>query len=191
MPIVGSFAGASARAYGLGAGVQIGDFESIQTITLTGTQASIEFTSIPQTYTHLQVRGILRGSSASTDLNNEVQFNSDTSANYSVHGLYGTGSAAVSYADVSSTFARAARITAASSSASMFGAMVTDILDYANTNKYKTMRTITGNDQNGSGLVFVNSSNWRSTSAITSIKFYPATGSFVQYSSLALYGVKA
>jgi hypothetical protein len=170
---------------------KLSDFFQIATTTLATTTASIEFTSIPQDYTHLQIRGILRGSSASTDLNVEVQFNSDTATNYSVHGLYGTGSAAVSYADVSSTFARAARITAASSSASFFGSMVTDILDYANTNKYKTMRTITGNDQNGSGLVFMNSSNWRSTSAITSIKLYPATGSFVQYSSLALYGVKA
>lgn len=167
------------------------DFYQIATTTLATTTASIEFTGIPSTYTHLQVRGILRGSSASTDLNVEVQFNSDTSTNYSIHGLYGTGSAAVSYQDLSSTFARTARIPAASSSASMFGAMVTDILDYANTSKYKTMRTITGNDQNGSGLVFVNSSHWRSTSAITSIKLYPATGSFVQYSSLALYGVKA
>ena len=183
MPIFGITASSNQFA-------RLGDFSQIATTTLATTTASIEFTSIPQTYTHLQIRGILRGSSASTDLNVEVQFNSDTSANYSIHGLYGTGSAAVSYGDVSSSNGRAARITGASSSASMFGVMVTDILDYANTNKYKTMRTITGHDQNGSGLVFMNSSNWRSTSAITSIKLYPATGSFVQYSSLALYGIK-
>ena len=58
-------------------------------------------------------------------------------------------------------------------------------------NKYKTLRVMGGADLNGSGQAHFNSGNWRNTNAITSIKVYPYTGSFAQYTSLALYGVTA
>jgi hypothetical protein len=193
MPIVGSFAGASARAYGLGAGgVQIGDFESIQTITLTTTTASIEFISIPATYTHLQIRGLLRTSTANTNFDNALmQLNSDTASNYSWHLIQGTGASAGSGAGSSQTSMRCGEIPRNNVTASVFGVVVIDILDYANTNKYKTIRTINGVDANGSGAARLDSGNWRNTAAISSIKIFPDANSFVQYSSLALYGVKA
>ena len=81
MPIVGSFAGASARAYGLGAGgVAIGDFESISTTVLTGNQSTIDFTSIPQTFTHLQLRIIGRNNLVGSNQREyfKCNFNSDT-----------------------------------------------------------------------------------------------------------------
>jgi len=64
-----------------------------------------------------------------------------------------------------------------------------DIFDYSNTNKFKTSRELGGYDLNGSGGVGFISGNFRSTSAITSIAFAGTT--FQQYSSFALYGVKA
>jgi hypothetical protein len=82
------------------------------------------------------------------------------------------------------------RITAANSTANIFGVGISDILDYANTNKHKTIRSISGHDQNGSGFVFLFSANWRNTNAITSIKLFPAAGSFAQNSTIALYGIK-
>jgi len=193
MPIRGSFAGASARAYGLGAGAILpGDFESIQTITAGSAVASIEFTSIPSNYTHLQIRYVGRNNGATTDSNVELQFNSDTAANYSQHGLYSNNlSTPGSFANINQTNILAGRITGANSSASIFGSCVIDILDYANTNKYKTTRTLTSNDQNGSGFIFFESGNWRSTSAITSILIKPADGySWVTNSTFALYGIK-
>jgi hypothetical protein len=37
----------------------VGDFESIATVSVgSGGAADVEFTSIPATYTHLQIRGI-------------------------------------------------------------------------------------------------------------------------------------
>jgi hypothetical protein len=66
--------------------------------------------------------------------------------------------------------------------------MVMDILDYANTNKYKTTRALYSWDSNGSGYVEFNSNNWRSTSAITSIVLTPAN-SFAQYTNISIYGV--
>ena len=191
MPIVGSFAGASARAYGLGAGVAIGDFESIASVTLSSSQTSIAFSSIAATYTHLQIRGIIRTdrSAAAQDVI-KMRFNSDTTeTNYYNHYITGDGSSASSVANNNSTIG----ITSSTNATSQIqGIIVIDILDYANTNKYKTSRTLTGTDQNGSGQVWLASHLWKSTNAITSISFVPNLGTnFVQYSSLALYGVKA
>ena len=79
-----------------------------------------------------------------------------------------------------------------SNTTSTFAAHIFDILDYANINKYKTMRSLSGQDTNNAtyGYVFFNSSLWQSTNAITSISMAPSSGTFNQYSSFALYGVK-
>jgi hypothetical protein len=192
MPIVGSFAGASARAYGLGAGVAIGDFQSIATVTVGSAVPNIEFTSIPATYTHLQVRLTAQNDQGVTNTGMLIQFNSDTGNNYSWHRVFGNGAIVQSTNTTSTSSMRIDRIAAYSSANSIFGVCVCDILEYANTNIYKTIRNIGGSDNNGSGVVALNSGNWRSTSAITSIKFVPADGgNFNQYSSFALYGVKA
>jgi hypothetical protein len=68
--------------------------------------------------------------------------------------------------------------------------VILDILDYADTNKFKTTRSLTGFDRNGAGSVSFNSGNWRSGSAITSIRLFAGNNAFAQYSSLALYGIK-
>ena len=194
MPIVGSFAGASARAYGLGAGVLVGDFESISTTTLTGDQSTINFTSIPQTFTHLQLRIIGRNNRVGAGLLEyfKMQFNSDTTtANYYRHEVIadGSGTGAVgNYQDGGISLGPTINST------SIFSAHIVDILDYTNTNKYKTVRTIAGYDANGSGQVHINSGVWLSTTAITAINLSPfisGANSFTQYSSFALYGVKA
>ena len=169
-----------------GAAPAVGDFESIQTYTLTGTQASVEFTGISGSYKHLQLRILQR---STTPNNTNMQFNSDTGSNYNWHELYGDGSSAASASSAGSvTFMKASYLE--SVTAGYVGASVIDILDYSNTNKNKTMRALTGSDANGTGYILLRSGLWRSTAAITSIKITPASGSWDQYSSIALYGVK-
>jgi hypothetical protein len=168
-------------------------YESIATVNVGVLgAASVTFSSIPATYTHLQVRYIGRDNRASASDDLMFRLNSDaTTANYNSHRLYGDGSAVS--ADRVTGFAGtlSAFVTGATAGASMFGAGVTDILDYANTNKYKTTRSIGGNDQNGSGFVSFISGLWMSTSAITNIEIIPLNGTlFTQYSSFALYGIK-
>jgi hypothetical protein len=170
------------------------DFYQIATTTLATSAANIEFTSIPQDYTHLQIRGIARNSTAGTSGDwVRCQFNSDTSASYSWHYLYGSGTGSPSSgAGATQSFMLVGWTMQNTSTANSFGVTIVDILDYKNTNKYKTVRSNLGYNQNttdgGAGL---NSGNWRSTSAITSIKLYPASGNFNQYSSFQLYGVKS
>jgi hypothetical protein len=80
------------------------------------------------------------------------------------------------------------------SQSDVFAPNVIDILDYANTNKYKTIRALTGMDTNSSvGVIIPRSCLWTNTSAITSIELKSVGGSydFVEHSHFALYGIKA
>jgi hypothetical protein len=167
-------------------------YESIATTTLGTATTTITFSSIPSTYTHLQIRGIARATGSFTNADGLIRFNSDTGANYAHHALYGDGASVTATAGTSTTsgrFARNAQI-ANSSTASCFSAFVIDILDYANASKYKTVRTLVGYDANGSGISELESSLWQSTSAFTQIDLTTDGGNFAQYSSFALYGVK-
>lgn len=173
-----------------------GAYDSIATTTVgAGGASSITFSSIPSTYTHLQIRGISRINTAATGASfNLLSFNGDTTAgNYYMHGMYGDGSStgAFGYPGQSGEGFYQGESTRNSLTSGIFAANVHDILDYANTSKYKTIRTLNGWDANGSGELYFSSGLWMSTSAITSITINPvATKAFVQYSSFALYGIK-
>ena len=166
-------------------------FFLIQRTAGTGSSASVTFSSIPSTYTHLQIRIMARDNRASNFHSNiNMTFNSDTAANYAQHYLLGNGSTASAAGYTNQTEAFAIRCTGASAPANTFGVGVIDILDYANTNKFKTVRSLNGNDQNGVGEIYLYSDLWRSTSAITSIVLNPVTTPIQQYSTFALYGMK-
>jgi hypothetical protein len=161
-----------------------GAYDSIATTTVgAGGASSISFTSIPSTYTHLQIRGIALMTGAQNLL---TRFNSDTGSNYSAHELYGSGSAAGAAATTSTNNAYSGYVD------SQLGVMVQDILDYSNTSKYKTSRILAGSDANGSGYIFLRSTLWMNTAAITRIDIVPAgAATFTQYSSFALFGIKS
>jgi len=163
-------------------------YDSIQTVTVgSGGQATISFTSIPATYTHLQIRtftNTLRTSNPSGSA--MLQYNSDTTAtNYYTHSLYGNG------ATVSAFGANENDGVWWLGDTTTNVVSVIDILDYANTNKYKTTRILTGYDKNGSGYVGLTSLLWKNTGAISTITFANGgSGNYNQYTTCALYGIK-
>ena len=167
-----------------------GAYDSLATVNLSAATSSITFAGIPSGYKHLQLRAIVRGTATSTGGWN-ANFNSDTGSNYYVtHILYGDGSAAGAFAGGSGTKIQLSDILGSSTTANTFCASVTDILDYQNTNKNKTTKTLYGFDTNGAGTVALSSGLWINTSAITSIVLTTNSGNFAQYSTFALYGVK-
>jgi hypothetical protein len=169
-------------------------YESIATVTVgSGGSASIAFTSIPSTYKHLQIRALSRTNRADTNDFLTLRFNSDSGSNYAYHSLYGNGSTANANDTGTSTGTPWSAVTAGNSAgASMFGAQIWDVLDYQNTNKYKTVRALTGTDQNGTtGRIYFMSNLWQSTSAVNAITITSTYGTALQeYSKFALYGIK-
>ena len=185
MPILGIIASSFRSAAG-----PEGAYDALATVTLSSSAASITFAGIPSGYKHLELRGIARVTGSSNEAC-KLTFNGDTSSIYSEHHLNGNGSSAV--AGANSSIANGAMYWGMGMpyTANIFGANVTTILDYANTNKYKTVRSLDGFDANGSGGIELVSSLWQSTSAITSITLTPNSGvSFNTYTQFALYGVR-
>jgi hypothetical protein len=168
-------------------------FESIATVTVSTAVSSISFTSIPATYKHLQIRYLSRSSRATTSDSVGMQLNTNTGSNYARHFLAGDGATASAGASTSATQMTVAMSAAANNTSGVFGVGVIDILDYTSTDKNKTIRTLSGIDNNGDGTVQLGSGLFFATpAAVTSILFNVQSGSanFQQYSQFALYGVK-
>jgi len=165
-----------------------GAYASIATATVgSGGASSITFSSIPSTYTDLQIRAMAQGGASAAAIN--VNFNADTTSTAYWHLLYGTGATAAAYT-ISTAYIQATTLSSTANT-NMFNAGVIDILDYANTNKNKTLRGLSGYDANGSGTVALYSGQWINTAAITSIVLTVNNGTnFSQYSHFALYGIK-
>jgi hypothetical protein len=187
-PILGIFASA------VTGGVSATSFESIATVTVgSGGAASAEFTSIPGTYTHLQVRMFAKTDRALNRDGVRMRMNSvSTGSPYAWHGLYGDGASALVDGGANLNEIVTFRAAGNTSATNIWGGLIIDVLDYANTNKNTTIRCLGGVDLNGAGEIWLSSGLWNNTSAITTLTFTPNIGSnFLQYSHFALYGCKS
>lgn len=191
MPILGILASSNF--------VSATSFESIATVTVgSGGAATITFSSIPSGFAHLQVRCFAQTNRGTFGIDDgRIRLNSDTGSNYAKHRLFGDGSSASADGNSSIDYMETGTGTFATSNATnTFGVAIIDILDYTNTNKNTTIRSLNGSDVNGTvggtgGRVGLTSGLWMNTNAVTSILIYPAFGSqFNQYSHFALYGIK-
>jgi hypothetical protein len=182
--ILASAGGAASTAY-----------ESIATLNGTGSSTTITFSSIPSTYTHLQIRGVMKNTqNTNFEDNLDLRINGDTGTNYANHFLRGNGSAAAASGAASNDkyspvayFPYLGKGTSAT-----MGTVIIDILDYASTSKYKTMRATGGYDNNGDGFITVTSGLWLNTAAITSISLIGGSAyNWQTTTTFALYGIKA
>jgi len=164
-----------------------GSYDAIGVVDVgVGGQSTVTFSSIPSTYKHLQIRLMARGSSGSAE-NVLLKYNGSTSTYFALHQLYGDGATAYATADSATGNNLTGYVSGATDT---FGIAIIDILDYANTNKYKVNRTLTGFDNNGSGFILLRSGLWQNTNAITQIDLNLGSTTFQRYSSIALYGIK-
>jgi hypothetical protein len=159
----------------------------IASATVT-TPGSLVISSIPQTFTHLQVR--FWGRSNNNGTNASVMFclpNNDFSALYSSHALNGDGASATSANTLVSQWGGYST-AGSTATANVYGAVIIDILDYTNTNKNRVQRSISGYDSNGNGRVSLTSQLFRSTTAITSLGIY-TEGNMAVGTRVDLYGI--
>jgi len=121
-----------------------------------------------------------------------MRFNSAGGTAYATHYLSGDGASARAGNWTSDGYIRlfADQGTPTTAQTNIFGVAVIDILDYTNTNKYKTTRSLLGYDANGSGGIELDSGLWQNTAAITQIDLITGGTNFQQYTSAALYGIK-
>lgn len=168
------------------------DYELIETESIGTAVASVTFTSggVWADYEHLQIRAVTRSARASTSDGLKIQLNSDTGSNYVYHSLRGDGSSVISYDALSRTAMSFDTMPAATSTASAFGGFVVDLLDFSNSNKNTTARSLGGFAGTGNELA-LGSSLWLNTAAVTSITIFAGFGNLVANSRISLYGLKA
>lgn len=174
-------------------------YESIATVTLGSNSGSIILSSIPQTYKHLQVRLHNKFSyTTNGDFSNLVlraNYAEGGTQAYSRHVLMGTGATVASGGGASENpmYVQTFVPSSHSSYANIWGATILDILDYTNTNKYKTVRALGGydtNNQAGYGRICLASGLWQSTAALVSLQFNLDSDQFVAGTRISLYGIK-
>lgn len=191
-------------AYGAGFGKILGGGSGdtgvmypISSINLSALTTTVTFSNIPQTFTHLQVICMTRISRTANDpSSNQLYFNNDTGSNYNYHGMYSEGNAVspTSFGVASTSTMYIGTNASDGTAAGTFAPMIIDILDYKDTNKFKSCRAITGFSQNtttsGNRAMAIRSGLWRSTSAITSMSFTPNVNQYMAGSTFTLYGIK-
>lgn len=162
----------------------------ISTQVVTSPVSSITFSSIPSTFSHLQIRAVARTDrSANADDLLTVRLNSDTGTSYASHLLYSSGNQVQATASVNQTYWRSLYLPGAGATANSFGGVILDLLDYKNTNKNTTMKALNGSyDYNWISLA---SGVWMNTAAVTSITFNMAitATNFVSGTRFSLYGI--
>ena len=178
-----------------GVAASTSSYESIASATGTGSSGVITFSSIPSTYKHLQIRGIAKDTYAGVfELPTRVRFNSDTGNNYTMHNLNGNGTTVTAQGDATGTNAffkfRGSNLSTDATFANMNAVSILDIIDYADTSKYKTARGFSGSDRNGTGSIFLISGLWLSTSAISTITLTADGTNWTTSTTFALYGIK-
>lgn len=166
-----------------------GSYDALATYTVpSGGISAIEFAGIPSTYSHLQLRMSMKAD-ATTNGTPALVYNGDTSSIYTYHHLQGNGSSVTSYspgANYGGTW-----YINGGQSADQYAAYITDIVDYASITKAKTIRTLAGWDNNGSGSIFFASQAYINTSSpISSLRLTVQSGNISQFSNISLYGVK-
>jgi hypothetical protein len=166
-------------------------FIASQTISSNGSNPV--FSSIPQNFTHLQVRVFGRGMANFSDgLSLYLQFNDNTtSTNYQNHGLFGNGSSVSSTNNLNvGTIAAQQIFPDSSATANYFGFAICDILDYTSTVKNKVVKVVGGYDKNGGGRAMIYSGVWMPSTPAAINKILVSTDNgFLSGSRIDLYGI--
>lgn len=168
---------------------------AIQTVTVgAGGSSSISFTSIPQTYTDLQIILSARTDGASPPGYATLRFNGNSSAIYSRKTLQGDGNTAQSYPATGETAVNYIYVNGNAGTASTFSNTSIYIPNYnSSNNKALYFDTVQEYNETTNAWIMLQANLWANTSAITSITLEPqnvdSQTKFLQHSTATLYGI--
>jgi len=164
-------------------------FIKIASVTVgSGGASSIDFTSIPSTYTDLVVKYSIRTTSANQIDYLKCEFNGSTTS-YTERVLYGYGTT-VGSASNSGSYDNI--INGGANTASTFSNGEIYVPNYAGSN-YKSFSSdsVAESNTTSNNMLMLAAELWSNTSAITSIKLSDlSSGTIAQYSTATLYGIK-
>ena len=168
----------------------VGGMDSLGTVVQSTASSGATFTNIPQTYQHLQLRFFVKSQASSNDFSLVINGVS-TGTSYSYHSIKGQ-SGSLTYPGYASQpfiylMKESAEFSGFTSGNICTG--IIDFLDYANTNKGKTVKSLLGTAQNGGGFLKVTSGFYNSSSAITQLDIVNGYN-WAAGTQISLYGIK-
>ena len=163
-------------------------FTKIASVSVgSGGASSIDFTSIPSTYTDLQLVFTARNT-GSSNVFTQMTFNGNTSS-YSYRGLYGNGSSASSFS-ASAAYIYVGDMDLSTYTANTFSSEFVYVPNYAGSNN-KSVSIDSVNENNASAAAaYLTAALWSNSAAINRITLTPGGGNYAQYSTATLYGIK-
>jgi hypothetical protein len=166
-------------------------FVKIETVTAGSAVASLNFTSIPQTYTDLQVFISVRGVSVAAFDQFLFTFNSNTSSIYSYLQLQGYDNSASTGKATGQANISAGYVPAANATTSTFSNTQIYIPNYTSANsKSFGIEATQENNSATQSVLQLRAGLFGSSTAISSMQCTLQNGNFAQYSSITLYGIK-
>jgi len=164
--------------------------ELISTQSLSSAAATVTFSSIPQTYRHLQIRAVNKLDTSDLDIVNvSLMSINGNSTSFSHHIIFGDGSGVGSAGF--NGFPYIYNLPTNNNGANTFAAQVIDILDYRSTTKNKPIRMLNGHASTFNRFTSLGGMAFLSTAAITSISFTGGSGyNWKAGSRFSLYGIK-
>lgn len=167
-----------------------GAFELIQTVSLASNTATVSFNSIPQTFTHLQIRWVANSINNASDDNLNLRVNGDTSSSYRVHEFNAFGTTAQSRALAQATSMVLGYLPANNLTSTWYSAGVADILNYRNLNMNRTIKGMESSWGSTPGST-IRSCLYLSASAASSITLFTASGASLRAGSrFSLFGIR-
>lgn len=160
--------------------------------TLSGAAASIDFTSISQSWAHLMIVAYLRGDTASTSTAGLMRFNGDTAANYDYQTQTGRAATAAAAETFAAAYIETGSVPANTAGANLFSVNVIRIPHYAQATNNKSASISAGlkyGTATTNQIVYGIAGFWRSNSAITQVTLLPVAGNFNTGSRATLYGL--
>ena len=169
--------------------------EAIRTTYLEADTGYIQWTSLPQTYEHLQIRATFQDGSAANAASNyalAVYVNNDNNtSSYTKNYMRGSNTTVLGAANAASS---ELGFFGADPDIPNYGTFVIDILDYTNPNKLTTIMALNG--YNGTvpmvtfgGSVFHNGADKSAVDEIMLVSY--ATSNFLRGGSATLYGLNS
>jgi len=173
------------------------DFEVITEGKINNnTTNNISFTSIPQTYQHLEVTFSWRSYATTGDVYVYARLNGKTGTEYATAGfiLLDSQSSILRYTAYEDTeaFGNAGTMAASDSGAGAFSAATMMIPNYTDTSQHKLMMTrgAQGQGSTADGMTFAVCSSVSDTAAVTQLDVYPYTGHYASGTTYMLAGYK-
>lgn len=174
-------------------------YQALATVTVgSGGSSTIEFTSIPQTYTDLVLMLSARTNEAGQGRSYvRYRYNSSSTASYGYLWLYGyDGNNPGGTGNTGETAGLVIVVPDANATSNTFGNCEIYIPNYTSTSRFKVHSNVHVSENNSSSTYLVGQSTslWSVTDAITSITLYAvnvgSANKFVEHTTATLYGIK-